>query len=62
MKELFCAYCRTFKPGKGFKVISHLTSNTTRRMCPSCQEVRTKPRSELQRLADKEKTARKENP
>lgn len=59
MKELFCAYCRTFKPGAGFKVVPHLQSKTTRRMCPTCQDMRSKPRQELDRIARQESASRK---
>lgn len=51
--EIFCAYCRLFKPDDGlFKAIRHEASRTQRMQCGGCQAVRRKPPKELQKLAE----------
>ena len=50
MPTKFCHYCRLTKDDMGFKKVPHAT-NTPRFMCPSCQDMRAKPREELERLA-----------
>lgn len=55
----YCAYCRRHQDDVGFKLIPHVESGTRRSMCASCQEIRRKPRTELQRLAEQERAARK---
>lgn len=57
--EKYCAYCRLHRPDQGFKLVFHSSSNTRRAMCPPCQDIRKRPRSELRELAEQERQARK---
>lgn len=59
MKERYCMYGRHFKPVEGFITIRHEASGTQRGMCTTCQEVRKKPRAELEALAARDKLERK---
>lgn len=54
----FCGHCQTFKPREGFDLLV-TPSGVRRAMCQACQEIRKRPRSELQALADKVKEDRK---
>jgi hypothetical protein len=58
MAERYCPYCMKGREDKGFKVVFHAGSKTRRVMCQVCQELRKKPRSELELLAQKEKKER----
>lgn len=59
MKQKYCAYCRCYRDDHGFKEVKHKASNTRRAMCPPCQELRTRPRTELQALAEREREERR---
>jgi hypothetical protein len=59
VKEKFCAYCRNWHPPVGFKTIVHVGSGSRRAMCPTCQNIRKKPREELEKLAKQQKIERK---
>ena len=54
----FCAYCRLTKLNVGFKAIVHPGTGSRRYQCPTCQEVRKKPRTELEKLAETDAKAR----
>lgn len=55
----FCMYCSKWRDPAGFKTIFHLKSGSKRGMCEPCQEMRKRPRDELEKLALKQKTERK---
>ena len=59
MRERYCPYCVRFRHDEGFKQIVHPQTGSKRGMCPSCQEMRKKPRSTLIALAETQKLERK---
>jgi hypothetical protein len=59
MLEKFCGYCNRFKDGLGFRTILNIRNKSKRGMCPSCQEIRKRPREELEALAKRDSEERK---
>lgn len=59
MGTRFCPYCRNHKNDEGFKPIFHFATRSKRLQCPSCQEMRKRPRTELEQLAELEGKARR---
>lgn len=58
MAERFCPYCRTFRADFGFVKVRHPVNGSSRHMCPPCQEIRKKPREELEALAKRDSDER----
>lgn len=56
--QRYCGYCRSFKPDEGFKFVLHVNTGSKRGQCPPCQELRKKPRSDLEAMARREQELR----
>jgi len=59
VRERYCPYCVRFRHDEGFKQIVHPQTGSQRGMCPSCQTMRKRPRSDLVALAARDKLERK---
>lgn len=54
----FCIYCRRTKVDQGFKMIPNSAKGSAGAQCPACQDIRKKPRVELEALAKRESQER----
>lgn len=57
-EKRFCQYCWRLKPDEGFKFILNVKSASRSAQCPACQDLRKKPRVELEEMARKEVAAK----
>lgn len=60
MKQRFCPYCRTFRDDVDFKFVIHVKTGSKRGQCTPCQEMRKRPREELQKLAQEDADSRRQ--
>lgn len=58
VKQRYCAYCRVTRDDVGFKTVFHPASGTSRAQCSPCQEMRKRPREELDQRAKQDAAAR----